>query len=476
MERRGEDRLYTTLVDEYHVGSIETEELTDILFQLSSLKNDHENWFEEYPMNELIEESKSPPPLQPSQLPSSPTSSSTYQHLTFTPSLQDQIMKNPSRRSFILTAYDDYNSKDVIVKASYDLPQLQTAHEHLNLMDNLVQSHPDHHNVVIRVYGPVLENITTYNNNPLHGIVLEKGMENLEKYLRSRVGYLNDNDKIGIGYKLMEIILLIHDSGIVWIDCKPSNVVHFLSPPDFRGIDFEHSLRVGEVIPLNHGCTVLYGAPEVVRYLSGGDNEVLLSSRSMDMWSVGVCLLEIVLDSDFVTILGLDRKDELERIYVEGDYGMLEEKISLVMSTRLRDEKYHKLRSILSHLLVIDPNVRYTCAQALDHVFFTHLRGTYTLEKMNMHQNIIGRLDDQGKQLEVIQEGVEDVRDGIEDVKLAIKVRVDGLLDEMRTSLPSLPVQDVIRYTEISQLVMECNDEGKMGEYEHELRRILERK
>ena len=68
------------------------------------------------------------------------------------------------------------------------------------------------------------------------------------------------------------------------------------------------------------------------------------------------------------------------------------------------------------------------------------------------------------------------MRDGIEDVKLAIKVRVDGLLDEMRTSLPSLPVQDVIRYTEISQLVMECNDEGKMGEYEHELRRILERK
>jgi len=81
-----------------------------------------------------------------------------------------------------------------------------------------------------------------------------------------------------------------------------SYIVRFLSSfPEWRGIDFEHSVEVGEEIPSHHGFTVLYAPPELVRWLygssSGGGR--LMSSKSMDMWSVGVCLMEIASGEDF---------------------------------------------------------------------------------------------------------------------------------------------------------------------------------
>jgi len=98
---------------------------------------------------------------------------------------------------------------------------------------------------------------------------------------------------------------------MVKVDCKLSNVVRFhFSLPEWRGIDFEHSLEIGGEIPSHHGCTVLYAPPELVRWLYGSSSggRRLMSSKSMDMWSVGVCLMEIASGEDLFEHLGLDEE------------------------------------------------------------------------------------------------------------------------------------------------------------------------
>ena len=100
--------------------------------------------------------------------------------------------------------------------------------------------------------------------------MLEKGGVDLESYLKSNYSHLSEVHKLFLAHSLLTIVRSTHQSNMVWVDCKLSNIVRFHSSlPEWRGIDFEHSLEVGEEIPSHHGCTVLYAPPELVRWLYG---------------------------------------------------------------------------------------------------------------------------------------------------------------------------------------------------------------
>ena len=111
-------------------------------------------------------------------------------------------------------------------------------------------------------------------------------------YLKFNYSQISEVGKLSLAESLVTIVRSIHQSNMVWVDCKLSNVVRFHSSlPEWRGIDFEHTLVVWRLVKrffLLWLYTVLYAPPELVRWLYGSSSggERLVSSKSMDMWSV----------------------------------------------------------------------------------------------------------------------------------------------------------------------------------------------
>ena len=54
-DKKGEDETYEMLIQDYLFPRDEAMEISDLISQLSSLKADYEDWFEEYPLSDLID-------------------------------------------------------------------------------------------------------------------------------------------------------------------------------------------------------------------------------------------------------------------------------------------------------------------------------------------------------------------------------------------------------------------------------------
>ena len=485
--KKGEDKFSDTLESNYQLDGVDAMKISDQINQLIQLKSQHESLFEEYSISDLIDTSSSQQ-QQPisSSLPSPPTNnnnSSTFQHLTFTPSLEDQIMGNPSGRSFITSAHISLINQDVIVKISSNISNLQNEHENLSQLNQFIQSNNNLQHHVIGVYGELLENITTHpsTHEPLHGIVLEKGGENMEEYLKNEPN-LSDNDKISLCEKVIDCVRLIHSCGLVWMDCKLSNMVRFFRSPDWRGLDFEHSLRGGASISSNHGFTPLYAPPELMRYLrrgevrddgeerKGGDSSfqsqsTLTASKSMDMWSVGVCILEIITREDLVTLLGMNSNEELETFYCEGSDEEIEGKLSSLLDGLLVGEENRYLMKLLGKLLILTPSTRPSSTSVKNDPFISHKKGKTTIASQKAVLKV-------NERLEGIQEDISQINHQL----TSSRERVDELLREVQGTLSTLSVDEVVKYGSISQSISTCNDEGTMEEYEEELKAILGKK
>jgi len=72
---------------------------------------------------------------------------------------------------------------------------------------------------VINVYDDVLE-----LGEGRYGIVLEKGGVDMERYLKSNYSQIPEVHKLSLAESLVTIVRSIHQSNMVWMDCKLSNV------------------------------------------------------------------------------------------------------------------------------------------------------------------------------------------------------------------------------------------------------------
>jgi len=152
--KKGEDLLVDMIREDYAFPRDEAMDISDLISQLSSLKLDHEDWFEEYPISDLIGSSSSSQSTRtPISSPHQPSQSS-FDHFTFIPSLEDQIEEGGVLgRCWIVNDHHSAIHQDVIVKISSNLQNLQQ--EHHNLLH--LNSSSSSSNLVINVYDDVLE-------------------------------------------------------------------------------------------------------------------------------------------------------------------------------------------------------------------------------------------------------------------------------------------------------------------------------
>jgi len=113
----GKKELKSDLKHSYEVLPDEAMDILDLISQLSSLKSDHEDWFEEYPISDLIDLNQMSSPF--------PSNSSTINNLTFSPPLKDQLEDVKLGENLILDGYDLVLNRDVKVKMSDDVDKLR---------------------------------------------------------------------------------------------------------------------------------------------------------------------------------------------------------------------------------------------------------------------------------------------------------------------------------------------------------------
>jgi len=193
-------------------------------------------------------------------------------------------------------------------------------------------------------------------------------------------------------------------------------------------------LEVGEEISSDYDCTIAYAPPELVRYLfdegeekKGEDDPTLLSSKSMDMWSVGVCLLEIVTGEGLGENLELvGGKEGLREFYCLKSDKEIEERIGKMLMRKLKEEKYRHLKRLLGELLVVDGEERLKIGEVVDHAFLTRDKGTTIRAIMN-------RLERELDSRSVTKRQFDDMKkrsDRIESALETINEKEDKLLDE----------------------------------------------
>ena len=254
----GKEGFLSMLKDDYEIKRMDSGKVTKIIQELSELKS--QDCFEILPIDPT-----------PSNSTSSSSSLSTLTEINgfqFESPLEDLI--SPDSSKLITDAHHTFINKRVKVKISGDLSALQSDHDNLLHIRDHFQNSPQDQNSFVEVYGDVMEGMITHptSGEPLHVMALERGEENMERYLFNHPRLISQMKEV-LAVNLCEIVDLVHQSGLVWLDVKPSNIVHFpSSTPEWKGIDFEFSLLDQSPISSNYACTPLYAPPELVRHSS----------------------------------------------------------------------------------------------------------------------------------------------------------------------------------------------------------------
>jgi len=160
----------------------------------------------------------------------------------------------------------------------------------------------------------------------------------------------------------------LHAKGLVHIDMKPENMMVF--DGKLKVIDVDGCVRMGTKVSINDGSisfSPCYCAPEWARFMIKDNEQHIMATPALDVWSVGMTLCELVtLDAIwkpqyanfmrnahshreagflFLEWLGDIKKPPLPRNVEKFDPGLLE--------------------LLTKWFLVCDPKKRKTCAQAL---------------------------------------------------------------------------------------------------------------
>ncbi|CAF0865866.1 unnamed protein product [Rotaria sordida] len=149
----------------------------------------------------------------------------------------------------------------------------------------------------------------------------------------------------------------LHSYHVVHRDLKPENIL-MDSTMNVKITDLGFAVQVTDNVSLHDLFgTPGYMAPELLR-CSQSDEEGLGYGLPVDLWACGVIL--------YTLLSGLPpfwhRKQHLMfRMIMEGRYSMTGSEWDDVSETA---------KDLIRHLLVIDPDERYTAAQALQHSFF----------------------------------------------------------------------------------------------------------
>eukprot|EP01036_Dinobryon_divergens_P024535 gene24535-32997_t len=191
-------------------------------------------------------------------------------------------------------------------------------------------------------------------------MVMEKGIITLQDHIANHRERLSFGDFVQIIYSLVDMVKEAHDNKFVLMDIKGANVMQFETDVGlftWKGIDLDSCLPVGT--PLSKSdpimTTVHFMAPEL---LSRDQHSDLTAMLSMDIWSLGVLVFDVLVNQQqqtFWHLLGIHCEEGIIEEIKSGQF--TQEKVDQLIDKYFPDTSY---RTFLQRMLNIDPLKRST--------------------------------------------------------------------------------------------------------------------
>ncbi|XP_043858657.1 phosphorylase b kinase gamma catalytic chain, skeletal muscle/heart isoform isoform X1 [Dromiciops gliroides] len=196
----------------------------------------------------------------------------------------------------------------------------------------------------------------TYETNTFFFLVfdlMKKG--ELFDYLTEKVT-LSEKETRKIMRALLEVICYLHKLNIVHRDLKPENIL-LDDDMNIKLTDFGFSCQLDPGEKLREVCgTPSYLAPEILECSMNDSHPGY--GKEVDMWSTGVIMYTLLAGSPPFW----HRKQMLMlRMIMSGNYQF---------GSPEWDDRSDTVKDLISHLLVLSPQQRYTAEEALAHPFF----------------------------------------------------------------------------------------------------------
>jgi serine/threonine protein kinase len=461
-------------------------DLSSLISQLKQIKDQLGSNFKELPFSSFqLEEQESQHSHHHHHSSSFSSSSSsevfTTLQVSFHPSLEAQLPTDfdYEHKAFVLYGQSHTLQEEVAVKLSANVTKLE---KEFNLLRHFYNAQERQ---VTKVLGTSIESFLVFTtsdgqSHSLFGLVMEKGTENMEAFLRERPSMLPLERRV-LANKLVSLVSYLHRCSIVWMDLKTSNFVHFPNKhPDWRMIDFADGVEFGETVGSGQGFTSVYAAPEVVRVFRRG--HTLTAHPRMDVWSVGVCLMEIASGRQLYHLLGMSGSEELEALYLDEDYvSKVTNRLDNMIKTTFKGKQSASFRKLLEKLLVVNEQDRTFTMQNVSNDSFFTLTATTTSSAMNtgdllqelrkmlqdnrsnpdssaaareafedLQTRLASMSEEQRRQFESMEQHFERVHEEIEEVKESVEQRIEFMKNELMTKMASgqLPREDMMAFTQ----------------------------
>ncbi len=178
---------------------------------------------------------------------------------------------------------------------------------------------------------------------------------------------------IDVAKQLLLILSNIHKRGYVHTDIKPPNIV-WNGGHQVVLCDFDWAYPISLVKTFDRITTTpWYRAPEMIKMVLTGIRSVYRTGK-LDIWALGVTLAELIMyqneNEERINIFDMDSDgNELEYDREDSDASHHLEMIdALDLSKFIPNEC---MRDLISQMLTIDPNIRPTSDELLQHAIFT---------------------------------------------------------------------------------------------------------